>query len=192
MSFLKFQNYHSSRDSSQSSTFYLQHLVLCQKYKNKIMNKWAQVIENQKLKTSNIQNKMQNKIGVGAKSTRLSCKKWIAFFSQVFGTIQCQTLEEKLSFATHLMQLWVSYATKKCHMCSCIRQVAKDNFFTNETTLFTFELTLVSSIHHHITVCLTLSLKASLHYFLSIFTHFMPSTSLYNSCLHSLACWMYL
>jgi hypothetical protein len=84
----------------------------------------------------------------------------------------------------------VSYATKKCHMCSCIRQVAKYNFFTSETTLFTFRLTLVFSIHHHITVCLTLSLKASLHYFLLVFTHVMPSTSLYNSYLHSLACWM--
>jgi hypothetical protein len=28
----------------------------------------------------------------------------------------CRTLEEKLSFVTCLMQLHMSYATKKCHM----------------------------------------------------------------------------
>ncbi len=49
-------------------------------------------------------------------------------------------LEENLSFATCLMQLQVSYATKNvacnyflvaCDMSSCIKQVAKYSFFTS-------------------------------------------------------------
>jgi hypothetical protein len=49
--FLQLQKYHLSRDSSQSSALnYFQHLALCQKCKNKTMNKQAQVTNNQRIK----------------------------------------------------------------------------------------------------------------------------------------------